>query len=116
MYKGAEMVAAALIPFVAMLNVSKTLTAFLGVFVVVLEGLQSLNQYQANWIGYRSTCEALKHEKYLYLGKAGDYSSGADPHALLAERIEGLVSHEHAKWISGRQEVSKLKQGTNRLI
>jgi hypothetical protein len=45
-------------------------TAGLGVLITVLEGLLHLNQYQQNWINYRSTCEALKHEKYIYLGKA----------------------------------------------
>jgi hypothetical protein len=26
------------------------------------------------------------------------------PHVLLAERVEGLVSQEHAKWVSAREE------------
>jgi len=37
---------------------------------------------------YRSTAEALKHERYLYLAKAGPYV-GEDRHRPLAERIEG---------------------------
>jgi hypothetical protein len=39
--------------------------------IAVLEGVLHLNQYEQNWITYRSTCESLKHKKYVYLGKAG---------------------------------------------
>jgi DNA modification methylase len=66
------------------------------------------DQYHANWISYRSS-EALKHEKYLYLGKAGPYAAAKDPHGLLAERIESLVSLEHAKWASGQENIEKVK-------
>ncbi len=71
----------------------------LGVAIVVLEGLQSLNQNHDNWTRYRSTTEALKHEKYLWLAHAGPYATAANPDQLLAERVEGLVSEEHAKWV-----------------
>ena len=84
------------------LRVSHTgiVTGGLDVLITVLEGLLHLNQCQQNWINYRSTCEALKHDKYTYLGKAAPYANVPDPHALLAERIESLVSQEHAKWTS----------------
>jgi hypothetical protein len=81
----------------------------LGVLIALLEGMLHLNQYQQNWIAYRSTCESLKHEKYVYLGKASPYASAVDPHALLAERIESLVSQEHAKWASVQQQEPKSK-------
>src|SRR5580698_2267538 len=57
---------AAIIPLLA--STMPSTTAGLGVFIVILEGLQQLNQYHSNWIAYRSTCETLKHEKFLYLG------------------------------------------------
>lgn len=107
--KCAEIAAAALIPFSAGLRASVFLTGTLGLLVVLLEGIQSLNQYYANWIGYRTTCEALKHEKYLYSATAGPYSTASDPHALLAERVESLISQEHAKWVSVREEAAKTK-------
>ncbi len=106
-----EILAAALIPFVSVFRmpfVSYT-TAGLGVLITVLEGMLHLNQYQQNWINYRSTCEELKHEKYVYLGHAGPYASANDPHALLAERVESLVSQEHAQWASVQQQGTKDK-------
>jgi hypothetical protein len=79
----------------------------LGAAIAIIEGIQQVNQYHSNWISYRSTCEALKHEKYLYFGKAGPYAAAADPHALLAERVESLVSQEHAKWASTQEIATK---------
>ena len=81
--------------------------ALLTATIAVAEGLQQLNQHQTNWILYRATCEALKHEKYLYLAHAGPYATAANPTTLLAERIEGLVSQEHARWTSGREESTR---------
>jgi hypothetical protein len=101
-----EIAAAALIPFLAAFHPPEMtwITGGLGVLITILEGMLHLNQYQQNWIAYRSTCESLKHEKYVYLGKAAPYAGTPDPHALLAERIESLVSQEHAKWASVQQQ------------
>lgn len=79
--------------------------------IVVIEGVQQLNQFEANWISYRFTCEALKHEKYLYLAQAGPYGATEKPLALLAERIEGLVSQENAKWVSSREQPAESQAG-----
>ena len=104
--KMVEIAAAAIIPFLSAFSPPRMMwvTGGLGVLITVLEGMLHLNQYQQNWIAYRSTCESLKHEKYVYLGKAAPYASAGDPHALLAERIESLVSQEHAKWASVQQQ------------
>jgi hypothetical protein len=104
-----EILAAASIPLIAALPIphQAIVTGSLGVLITVLEGLVHLNQYQQNWITYRSTCEALKHEKYVYLGKASPYAGVADAYALLAERIESLVSQEHAKWASAQSQGNK---------
>jgi len=102
--KGVQLVAAAAIPVSATLGLDAAVAAGLGASVVVLEGFLQLNQYQQNWISYRSTAEALKHEKYLFLAGAGPYAQANGEHALLADRIEGLISQEHAKWVSTRQE------------
>lgn len=108
--KAVEIGAAALVPLFAGLKLNYV-TGGLGVLIAILEGLQQLSQNHHNWITYRSTCESLKHEKYLYLGKAGPYAAATDPHALLAERIESMVSQEHAKWAAGQERAAKPKQG-----
>jgi hypothetical protein len=83
------------------------LAGVLGALIALIEGVQQLNQYQQNWLTYRSTCEALKHEKYLYLAHAGPYASAENPKALLAERVESQVSQEHAKWAATQQQTAK---------
>lgn len=109
--KVAQIVAAAIIPFAAGISAPVYIAGGLGVFIVIVEGLQSLNQYQHNWITYRSTCEELKHEKYLWLAKAGPFLNAENPDALFAERVESLISREHAKWVSTRkQEEKELKE------
>lgn len=104
--KVVEIIAAALIPMLAPIELRqvKWATAGLGVVITILEGLLHLNQYQQNWIAYRSTCESLKHEKFIFLAHASEYASNPDPRALLAERVESLVSQEHAKWVTTQQQ------------
>src|SRR3954454_9693067 len=97
-----EIVVAAAIPVVAGVSGSAVVTAALGSTVVILEAVQQLYQWQTNWVLYRSTAEALKHEKYLFLSAAGPYAA-ADRQRVLAERIEGLTSQEHAKGPRGRE-------------
>ena len=113
--KMTEIIAAAVLPFLGALNTKLPYlgwwTGGLGVLITVLEGTLHLNQYQQNWTAYRSTCESLKHEKYVFLAKASPYAGVADPRALLAERVESLVSQEHAKWASAQQENTKAKPG-----
>jgi hypothetical protein len=105
-----EIICAALIPISAGLNLSSYITGGLGAVIVIFEGIQGLYQFQQNWTTYRSTAEALKHEKYLWLAKAGPYSNVKNPDPLLAERVESLISRENAKWVEGREQIEKTKQ------
>ncbi|MGH3840263.1 MAG: DUF4231 domain-containing protein [Pseudonocardiaceae bacterium] len=98
-----QLVVGATVPVVAGLEVPAAVTATLAAMVVIAEGAQQLYQWQTNWVLYRSTAESLKHEKYLYLAAAGPYNTD-DRHRVLAERLEGLVSQEHAKWTESRQQ------------
>lgn len=109
--KVTEIIAAACIPFVGTFPLTHPawITGALGVLVTILEGLLQLSQYQQNWINYRAICESLRHEKYLYLAKAGPYAHAESPYSLLAETIESLISQEQAKWASALQQQTKTK-------
>jgi hypothetical protein len=112
MVKLAQMTLAAAIPVLAGIAPrTPTLLGALGATVVVLEGVQQLYRLHDNWTSYRSTAEALKHEKYLYLASAGPYAAASDAHALLAERTESLISREHAKWIEAAQSEARPQEG-----
>jgi hypothetical protein len=108
--KIAEIFVAACVPFLAGFEAYSFITGGAGVLIVIFEGLQHLFQFQYNWTSYRSTCESLKHEKYLWLAKAGPYTVAKKADKVLADRIESLISREHAKWIAGRERVVQEKK------
>jgi len=117
--KLAQVIIAGLIPLMAVFPVpepqSKWVTAILGLLVLIIEAVQQLNQDQQNWIAFRSTCEALKREKYLHLAFAGPYADAENSErrlALLADRIEGLISQEHAKWVLAQEQAMARSRGT----
>jgi hypothetical protein len=95
---------AASIPVVSAFDVPVYVAGILGAVVVVVEGLLQAFQYHRNWLTYRSTAEALKGEKYLYLARADVYSRSRQPLKLLAQRIEHLISHEHGGWVSSLRQ------------
>jgi hypothetical protein len=105
--KVSQIVLAAAIPVAAGVSAPAWLVGGAGALIVVLEGVQQLQQYQQNWTTYRSTCERLKHEKFLFAARAGPYASVENADARLAERVEGLVSQEHAAWVSHRDEAMR---------
>lgn len=103
---------AALIPFVstnADIPFGHQMAAVLGVVIAVMEGLQQLKQYHESWVNYRTTEEALKHERYLYLAKAGAYRASDAPAPLLAERVEALVGTEETRWMSRQTSAGPVK-------
>ena len=105
-----EIVAAALIPFFTGLKFKhfELVVGCLGVMITIFEGILQLNQYQQIWTMYRATSEALTHEQYLYLAKAGAYAAdGVKPAVLLAERIETIMSQENTKWVSVQKQHSQ---------
>jgi hypothetical protein len=95
------------IPLCAAAGAPGIITGILGALIALLEAIQQMNQYHHNWITYRSTCEALKHEKYLFIANAAHYAASDNPKALLAERVESLVSQEHAKWASAQEQSAR---------
>jgi hypothetical protein len=113
-----ELIAAALIPLLAGFSTTSPqhttyyaiVTGGLGALIVLLESVQGLFQFQSNWISYRSSCEGLRHEKYLWLAKAGPYADAKDRDRLLADRVESLISTEHAKWVSAQEKAGKKEE------
>jgi hypothetical protein len=105
-----EIAVAAALPVVAGVGSPVWVTGGLAAVIVVLESAQHLYQFQEHWITYRSTAEALKHERFLYLAQAGPYA-GDDRHRQLAERLEGLISQEHARWTASHSRSDRHPQG-----
>ncbi len=98
-----EIVVAATIPFLAgfstdALPALKIAAGLAGIIVVVVSGFLALNQYQENWIDYRTTCESLRHHKYRFLTGAEPYSDQGDAFGHLVNNTEDLISKENTNW------------------
>lgn len=96
-----EIAAAACIPFIAGMGDSipkdQWVLGILGIVVAITAGLLSLLKHHELWITYRTTCEQLKHEKYLYLTKSPPYDSSGNLTDLVT-RVESLISKENSNW------------------
>jgi len=110
-----EMFASGLIPILAGFYPNPLYIALLGFFVFILQSTQVTFQFQENWIKYRNSAEGLKHEKFLWQARAGPYRDPESPYptALFAERVEALISTEHAKWVSYQEQAGKGKEQSN---
>ena len=76
------------------------LATITSVIVVILTAALKTFKYQENWINYRTTCEALKKEKYLFDAALSDYQQSEDREAQFIDRVEALLSREHTIWLS----------------
>lgn len=88
-------------------------TGLLGGVVVVLAAFLSLSQHQENWIEYRTICESLKHEKFLFLTKTEPYDS-ENRFALFVQRVESLISKENSGWSQYTRAGAKTSKPTDR--
>ncbi len=94
-----EIIAAAFIPLLSGMDVlnGRWIIGSLGMLIAISAATGSLFKYHENWIQYRATSEALKHEKYLYLGRTSPYD-GDDCFKILVQRVEALISKENSTW------------------
>lgn len=86
-----------LVGFISDLKFFEVIVSFIGVVILVIEGWLGLSKYHENWIEYRSICETLRHEKYMYLTRTGVYDI-QDPFKNLVERVESIISNENVNW------------------
>lgn len=112
-----EVVSAAAIPLIAGFAVDPfpvtLVVGVLGALIAVISSLVSLNQFQENWTEYRTTCESLKHEKFLFLTKAEPYHED-EKFRLFVQRVESLISKENSAWSQYTQaaiEKTSIRQG-----
>jgi hypothetical protein len=68
----------------------KVIVGLIGVMVAAITNIITLLKFQENWIKYRTTAENLKHEKFLYITKAGPYKSES-LFPNFVEKFEGYI-------------------------
>ena len=76
----------------------------MGAMIAIISGVLGLYKFQENWIEYRTTAEALKQERYLFLTKSEPYNvDGAL--VTLVSRVEALLSKENNNWVQNMQGI-----------
>lgn len=105
-----EIISAAAIPLIAGFGTGivpvNLILGSLGAAIAVASSFEALSKYHEQWIEYRSTCESLKHEKFLFLSGAEPYCEENSYH-LLVQRVEGLISKENSEWFRYTKKPSK---------
>jgi Protein of unknown function (DUF4231) len=112
-----EIIAAALIPFLSglALNVPRfsgyatVIVGVLGIGVTITASILSLERHQEHWIEYRTICESLKKEKFLFQTLVEPYN-GEDAFRLLVQRVETLVSKENTNWAQYMMKPDQAKE------
>jgi hypothetical protein len=84
-----------------------------GLLVTVLASVLKIFKFQENWVNYRTTCETLKKEIYLYDAGVGEYATTADKEATFVERVEALISRENTLWLTTAKLKSESKDVTS---
>ncbi|MFC0559663.1 DUF4231 domain-containing protein [Halalkalibacter alkalisediminis] len=99
--KGIVIILSASIPlFVSFVPDFKFLVIVVSIIGVAITGIEAwlgLSKYHENWIEYRSICETLRQEKYMYLTKTGVYDT-ENSFKSLVERVESIISKENVNW------------------
>jgi hypothetical protein len=82
------------------------ITAILGGIITIVTALSQMDTYFETWVLYRTTAEALKRERFLYINNAADYSNLPETikNKLLVERVEAMLSSENTKFLSFQQQ------------
>lgn len=95
------------------------ITAVLGAVITIVTALSQMDAYFETWVLYRTTAEALKRERFLYINNAADYSGLAEEakNKLLVERVEAMLSSENSKFLSLQQNArQQSEQQLNELL
>ena len=103
-------ISAASVPFISgyvdNLSYLQYLLGGIGVLIAAVTGLLSLYKFQEIWTTYRTTCESLIREKFLYLTRTDPYIE-KNAFNLLVQRVEALLAKENSSWV----EVMKKTEG-----
>lgn len=98
-----EIILAAFIPLLAGYSTKCwILPIFIGLFgsiIAIIEAITKLYKFHENWIQYRSTCELLRYQKYLYLTKSYPYNYQDETiENIFVKNIENIISSENNQW------------------
>lgn len=99
-----EIILAATIPLLSgycNITIVSIAVGIIGIIITILESLTKLLKYHENWIQYRTTCELLKYQKYIFLTKTAPYNTTEETvENMFIKNIEQIISSENNQWKS----------------
>jgi hypothetical protein len=100
--KTLEIILAAITPFVVAFvdndtNCLKIIAGLMSIVIGIVASILIAFKFQEKWIQYRTTCENLRHEKYLFITKSGIYTDNTNFNVFV-ERVEFIISKENSDW------------------
>ncbi len=104
--KTSSLICAAVIPFLtAFLNGDRLWLilpiSICAVLIAISTGISTVFKFQEKWNEYRTTCETLKHEKYLFLTQTSPYGNNeSSDFNFFVKKIETLISKENSNWLT----------------
>lgn len=93
----ATLLLAATVTVLAAIEAPAALSASLAALIVVIEGMQQLFQWHANWLSYRVSAETLRRHAFAYAARTAPYDAG-DRADRLASTLGDLVERENLGW------------------
>lgn len=112
-----EIICASIIPLLAGYSSKHFLLPIiigvLGSVIAIIESITKLNKYHENWIQYRSTCELLRYQKYLYLSQSYPYNTVDETiDNIFVKNVENIISSENNQWknINNEREENNNKE------
>ena len=84
----------------------RLIVSMLGVIVTLSQAIINMSKYNEQWIEYRTVCETLKQEKYMFIVSAGVYRDYSDYETFIyfTERIESIISQENVNWANIKKQ------------
>jgi hypothetical protein len=106
--KVAALIAGAVVTVLAASRAPALLTAALAASIVILEGIQQVFRFHANWIAYRATAEALRQNAFLYVAGVAPYIGDRSlRRAKLADFLRDITRKENVAWADTMRQTAK---------
>lgn len=101
------LVAGAAVTVLAALSAPAPLTAAVGAMVVVVEGIQKIGQFHANWINYRGTAETMRQHGFAYAAAVAPYNDPDTRRETLLQALREAVAKETASWVGAASKATR---------
>jgi hypothetical protein len=92
------LIGGAAVTVLAAISAPAMITAILAGAIVVIEGIQQLFRFHANWISYRATAETIRVHAFAYVAEVEPYDDGRNRRTRLAEFLRDLALRENSTW------------------